>query len=309
MKGKVAFVLSIAILLAGCGARDVQGVRETTHLFSYGPETVTYYYYDGETWTAQIRELYSYDADARITVKSYQLFDGSDWSAPGVLARYLYDIDGRLDHILYGGQDCRYQYDALGRLEVFEEPCFCAQPNGLPARLVYDALSRVTRQYAIDPPSYDWSWTYRSDHRVGARYGSGASIGRTVYAYDGWGRLERHDTETLSGGVWVALWRTRYTYDIDGRTLERVEEEYVGSEWVLSNRWSHSYDVDGRLVSIIEDTWSGSEWVPEEKRELTFTDAGSSVTFEQEDPEPIRDWTFDYYGQGEVNRYVVETVK
>ena len=297
----------IAAVLIGCGEGGSCWPEYDSGPppFDYGPETITCYRFDGSEWVEDRREVFVHDDDKKILRIDRQEYIAAAWEPYGETS-YYYDARGRLEaEYFYQNRSvgpgpissrCSYYYDAGGRLE--SEVYTWAGGPLLEFAYSYDASGRLAAGNGT-------SYTYDADGRIDAVT---SGYYRTLYSYDPDGRIVERREDHYIDGAWVPVRRYSYVYDMDGR-VETMTYSYLpsGGDWTYVQRDTYAYHASGRLATIAKDFYddAAGEWEPWELREFVFTEAGSSYTFEGAwYPEPFAQWILDYYGQGELNRYL-----
>lgn len=291
--------LALAVL-CGCGGGGPRTAHEPQ--FDYGPDTITFYSHDGSDWVPDVRHTYAYDAAGRVTSVHFQLHDGSDWGFSYPSCLFQYDWKGKLESC----SGLVYHYGLGYRIMAVDGTAIYGYtPLPYTINYWYDSLGRLltserTLAGMAEPQSRVWYY-YGGDGRVEteARY-----VMEISFFYDGEGRLLDR-SERLTSEPEPSR-RYSYEYNAEGRVETETYLFLGGGAPAPRYRRSYTYDAGGRLTAIVEEEYDdvGGTWEPSEKREFIFTDAGSSYTFEFESPKPLALWIFDYYGQGEANRYL-----
>ncbi len=320
MKGLRRFVpVLIAAVLISCGEGGSCWPEYDSGPppFDYGPETITYYWFDGSDWTESRREVFSYDGQGRLLRIDHQIDADGVWEDTAGTT-YTYDSDGRLLEERFWDPDTGlfsppaitivswYSYDASGRLET--ENVNVTEGPLRQYVYAYDARGRLVTtsvDFGLDG-SIDGEFSYLYD--ANGRVEEETHGDRVSYSYDAGGRIAERQEDRYRDGAWVPVLRYSYTYDADGR-VETMTYSYLpsGGDWTYGLRDTYAYDASGRLETAVKEDYDDDEgaWLAREKREFVFTDEGSSFTFEGAwYPEPFAGWILDYYGQGELNRYL-----
>ncbi len=324
MRGLRRFVpVLIAAVLIGCGdGGSCWPDYPSGLLFDYGPETITYYVPDGSDWAERRREVFSYDSDKRLLRIDAEGYASGVWQSSNRYTSYTYDGSGRLerDTLVVGSSlppglvssTISYSYNGEGRLEATSQT-WTGGPF-LQVAYSYDGIGRLnTVEFNVQSSrtTYGYDADSRAETETVETYnpssGEWELYERISYSCDAEGRISERLWDRYVDGAWQPLTRRCHTYDAAGRTEGVAWDNYSAAGWERVQRLSFAYGVEGRLATIVEEHYDdvSATWLPHEMREFVFTDSGSSCTFEGAwYPEPLAGWILDYYGQGEVNRYL-----
>jgi len=306
---------------AGAGHDSGHENVKSDCLFDYGPATV-FSRYPGDGGTSDSKDVYEYDESGLIkSITGFRL-DGSDWRPFG-RSDYEYDEEGRIEKILSisvkgNNDETEYVYDSSGRISMV----FSSDEN-MEVSFFYDSEDRLVRIEGLDIENspdgdYEFRYFYDSTGRVIREeyvlMDDNPYVVNREYSYDAEGLPDekRHTGKCeLEEGTSFYHSVTKYEHAPDGRLefmftdVVENEEDYIDGMLHPQNRWSMQFNEHGRMQSVFTEEYSlhTEEWSPARETEIEFTDAGSSCTFERQMLVPIRNWIFDLYGYGEVNRY------
>jgi len=313
----------------GTGDRDDAGAEhDSGHenvksdcLFDYGPATV-FSRYPGDGGTSDSKDVYEYDESGLVkSITGFRL-DGSDWRPYG-RSDYEYDEEGRILEILStsvkgDNDETEYAYDSSGKISMV-----LSSDENMEVSFFYDSKDRLVRIEGIDienspERNYEFRYFYDNAGRVIREeyvlLDEDPYVVNRKYSYNAEGlpvkKLHTGKCEMEEGTSFYHS-VTKYEHDPDGRLefmftdVVENEEEYIDGILHPQNRWYMHFGEYGRMKSVFTEEYSlhTEDWSPAREKEIEFTDAGSSCTFERQMLVPIRNWIHEFYGYGEVNRY------
>ncbi len=93
---------------------------------------------------------------------------------------------------------------------------------------------------------------------------------RTIYTYEGDGRVGEEIYQVYYQGAWQDNGRTIYTYDVSGNLIQELRQNWQGG-WTNQSRTVYTYS-GSDLTMQVESIWMGSSW--SEIGRTTYTYSG-----------------------------------